>query len=284
MNYKKNLKGGVIEKISSEDRIVYQDEIKKNNYDIKLSKIELNDLVFALNIIITDIKNNQNKTYIINEIENIIAKLQNADKPPKKDFQTAPTFSTIQLKDIMDNYDNETLMTGLSSNSLIDNKTYATDIEPANQENQEKYDGPLVNGKKEGKGVYTYQNGCKYEGYFRNDKKEGSGIFYYSNGDRYKGNFQDGNYHGKGIFYFNNGDRYEGEFDKNKYSGKGKYFYHNGDRFEGQWLNDKKHGQGVYIYINGDKITGNYYDGKPLGTHIKYSTNGQVFQINYSKS
>ena len=279
MNYNKNLKGGIIEKISSQDIVVYQDEINKNNYDIKLSRIELNDLIFALNGIITDLKNNQSKIYIINEIENIINKLKKLDIPPKKWFETVPTFSTIELTDYINKYDSNSI-----SNSKIDNKTYVTNVIPASQENIEKYEGPTINGKKEGKGLYIYQNGCKYEGYFRNDKKEGSGIFYYTNGDRYKGNFQDGNFHGKGTFYFNNGDRYEGEFINNKYSGKGKYFYHNGDRFEGQWLNDKKHGQGVYIYINEDKIIGNYYDGKPLGMHIKYSTNGQVYQINYSKS
>ena len=228
-------------------------------------------------------KNNQNKIYITNEIENIITKLQKADTPPKKDFTTVPTFSTVDLKELNNSNDNKSyspLIPGLSG-SQIDNKTYCTDF-TSNQ--KEKYEGQTINGKKEGKGIYIYQNGCKYEGYFKNDKKEGNGIFYYANGDRYKGNFHEGNFHGNGVFYFNNGDRYEGEFNKNKYSGKGKYFYHNGDRFEGQWLNDKKHGQGIYIYLNGDKITGNYLDGKPLGTHIRYSRDGRVSQINYSKS
>ena len=283
MNYIKNLKGGVIEKISTQDVVVYQDEINKNNYDIKLTRIELNDFIFALNGVITDIKNNQNKKYIIYEIENIINKLKKADVPPKNYFATAPTFSTVDLNGYMNNYDNNTLITDMNNNQ-IDNEIYATQLIPVPKENMEKYEGPTINGKKEGKGVYIYENGCKYEGYFKNDKKEGSGIFYYTNGDRYKGGFQDGSYHGKGIFYFNNGDRYEGEFNKNKYSGKGKYFYHNGDKFEGHWLNDKKNGQGIYTYINGDKIIGNYYEGKPIGTHIKYSTNGKMYQINYSKS
>ena len=283
MNYINNIRGGIIQPITSKDEIIYQEDIKKNNYDIKIAKTELNNLLFALNNLIIDLKNNQNKNYIIIEVENIITKLKNADVPPKLELTTVPTFSTVNLKENDDN-ENPQLLNGLS-NSQIDNKTYITDMLPTEQnENVEKYEGPLINGKKEGKGIYIYQNGCKYEGYFRNDKKEGSGIFYYANGDRYKGNFLDGNYQGNGTFYFNNGDRYEGEFNKNKYSGKGKYFYHNGDRFEGQWLNDKKNGPGVYIYLNGDKITGNYYDGKPLGMHIKYSTNGQVFQINYSKS
>lgn len=293
-------KGEVIKEISSKDKIIYQEDIEKNNYYINLKKSELNDILLALNIIITDIKNNINKIYIINEIENIITKLKKSDIPPTRDFTSVPTFSTVDVKEDyndenkeLDNnsYDKKSsyspLIPGLS-NSKIDNKTYVTNVTNCNindpNQSREKYEGPLINGKKEGKGKYIYQNGCKYEGYFKNDKKDGNGIFYYSNGDRYKGNFQDGNYQGFGVFYFNNGDRYEGEFNKNKYYGKGKYFYHNGDRFEGQWLNDKKHGQGVYIYLNGDKIVGNYNAGKPFGNHIKYSNNGEIFQINYSKS
>ena len=278
--------GGMIKKITSKDKIVYQEDIDKNNYNIKIKKTELNDLILALNIIITDLKNNQNRKYIINEIENVITKLKKADVPPQKDFTTVPTFSTVDLntndEDIEKKSSYSPLIPGMS-NSKIDNKTYVTNMGLPDQ-NIEKYEGPLKNGKKEGKGVYIYQNGCKYEGCFKNDKKDGSGIFYYANGDRYKGNFHEGNYQGYGIFYFNNGDRYEGEFNKNKYSGKGKYFYHNGDRFEGHWLNDKKNGQGIYIYLNDDKIVGNYQDGKPLGTHTKYSKNGGIFQINYSKS
>ena len=144
-----------------------------------------------------------------------------------------------------------------------------------------RYIGNKINGKKEGKGIYFYTNGCKYEGYFKNDKKNGVGIFYYNNGDKYEGNFEEGNYEGKGIFYFNNGDRYEGNFEKNKYSGKGKYYYHNGDIFDGYWMDDKKYGEGIYFYKNGDKIIGKYYNGKPYGIHIKHCIDGKNLQINY---
>ena len=281
-----NLKKGIIQKISPEDK-KYLDDMN-NNYTIIIKKTELNDFIFALNKIINDLKSNQNRLYIINEVQNIIMKLKNADiPPPEKDFEKAPTFTTVDLEN--DGYDKKSSYSPLKpqiSGSQIDNKTYCTNITntlPDGACNKEKYEGPLINGKKEGRGIYIYQNGCKYEGYFRNDKKEGEGIFYYSNGDRYKGNFLGGFYQGLGVFYFNNGDRYEGEFNRNKYTGKGKYYYHNGDKFEGHWLNDKKHGQGIYIYLNGDKITGNYYDGKPYGTHIKYCRNGGTFQISYTK-
>ena len=166
-----------------------------------------------------------------------------------------------------------------SSSSL--NSSIRVPIRKERSPETTRYNGPRVNGKKEGKGVYIYQNGCRYEGYFRNDKKEGKGIFYYKNGDRYEGNFEDGNYEGNGIFYFNNGDRYEGQFERNKYSGRGKYYYHNGDIFDGYWMEDKKTGEGTYYYKNGDKAIGKYYNGKPYGIHIKYCKDGRTLQINY---
>ena len=46
------------------------------------------------------------------------------------------------------------------------------------------------NDKKEGKGIYKYDNGDIYEGYFKNDKKEGKGIYKYKNGDIYEGDFK----------------------------------------------------------------------------------------------
>ncbi len=287
MAYVNNLKECIVQKKTSGDTNNTEEGNDNKNYDIKLKRSELKDLIFALNIVITDIKNNQNKVYIISEIENIISKLNKADVPPNIELNRIPTFSTVDLKEnnttVDDNY--YPYMPCLSG-SLIDNKTYVSRVEPVPNSNlnMEKYEGQMINGKKEGKGIYIYRNGCKYEGYFQNDKKEGIGIFYYSNGDRYKGYFHEGFYHGNGVFYFNNGDRYEGQFVQNKYSGKGKYFYHNGDRFEGQWLNDKKNGQGAYIYLNGDRILGHYYEGKPVGTHIKYFRDGKVSQIIYSKA
>jgi hypothetical protein len=278
----------------------FSDDAEKDNlnYDITMKRTEFKDLILALNIIIEDLKNNQNKRYIINEVENVISKLKKADTPPKKEinFNLIQTFSTVDLKEpnnnnTCDNNKNNNcnnncndLSPCADDESLIDCKTYSTDVISNNNSNKEKYEGPIINGKKEGRGVYIYQNGSKYEGCFKNDKREGNGIFYYANGDRYKGTFHDGYYEGTGVFYFNNGDRYEGEFYRNKFKGKGKYYYHNGDRFEGQWLNDKKNGEGIYIYLNGDRITGYYYEGKPSGAHVKYSINGRVSQINYSKS
>ena len=269
------------------------DEKKKNlpNYNIYLSKQDLNDIIFKLNNLVVDIKNKQNIDYLVSHIESIIFKLKTFDIPPEIQFQTIPTIST----EMLDNEDTDLNLEKKESISPLEkqlqelgivNQTICSNYEQRSQTNnkdiKQKYEGQVVNGKKEGKGKYIYDNGSIYEGDFKNDKREGNGVFYYANGDRYKGQFKDGFYQGNGIFYFNNGDKYEGGFDKNKYSGKGRYFYHNGDKFEGLWKNDKKNGEGVHMFLNGDKLTGNYKDGKPVGMHTKYTTDGKTIQINYS--
>ena len=291
-----NLKEVVIQKELSENNYNYNED-KKSDYNIYISKKEFNNIIFLLNTIITDINNNQKKSYLTSQIEKIIFKLKNFDIPPEIQLNTIPTFKTEKLfesnefnsnQEIQEKEPNYNKMEFDLKELGIDTKTYCSNFVPENTNkntkyiNNNQYEGQIINGKKEGKGKFIYKNGCIYEGYFKNDKKEGNGIFYYANGDRYKGLFKNGFYQGNGIFYFNNGDRYEGEFDKNSYSGNGKYYYHNGDKFEGVWKNDKKNGKGAYIYLNGNKIIGNYKDGKPIGTHIKYSNEGKLTSIKYS--
>ena len=199
MIYINNLKDCFIQKTYSDDTVQNQEQNDNDNYDIIIKRNELKDLIFALNIIIEDLNNNQNKLYIISEIENVINKLIKADIPPKKDIKDInliQTFSTVDLNETNNTSEKNNCNPnpiGLDEN-FIDDKTYCTDI--VSNHSNEKYEGALINGKKEGKGIYIYQNGSKYEGYFKNDKKEGNGIFYYANGDRYKGNFHEGNFEG----------------------------------------------------------------------------------------
>ena len=56
-----------------------------------------------------------------------------------------------------------------------------------------RYVGQVVNGSKEGKGIFYLNYGDRYEGDWRNDKREGKGIFYYNNGDREMGDYLNDN-------------------------------------------------------------------------------------------
>ena len=68
---------------------------------------------------------------------------------------------------------------------------------------EERYEGDLINGMRNGQGKLYYKNGnIKYEGEFANDKFEGTGKFYYTDGNYYIGQFKNGLKHGKGIEYY----------------------------------------------------------------------------------
>ena len=82
------------------------------------------------------------------------------------------------------------------------------------------YIGQVVNGLREGKGSFFYNNCARYEGDYKKGKKEGKGIMYYNDGTRYEGDFKNGNKEGKGIMYYNNGDRMMGDWSNDKEIGK----------------------------------------------------------------
>ena len=67
--------------------------------------------------------------------------------------------------------------------------------------------------------IKTYDNG-KYEGQIINNKREGKGIFYYNDGTKYEGDWKNDFIEGKGIVFLNNGDRYEDVWKNGKREGK----------------------------------------------------------------
>lgn len=113
----------------------------------------------------------------------------------------------------------------------------------------------------------TYSNGNVYEGFVVNGKAEGKGIFTWTNGDRYEGNFSNNEMNGRGILTYANGDRYEGDFVNGKCQGTGIMVFANGDRYEGQFLENKMHGQGVLVKFNGERKEGNFANGEFIGVN-----------------
>lgn len=101
------------------------------------------------------------------------------------------------------------------------------------------YEGNMLDGKKNGKGIYIQTNGDRYEGDFVDDKRSGKGILTWTNGNRYEGDFVDGKRTGKGILTWSNGDRYDGEFVNDKQHGHGTYMYYDGRIVSGQFENDE---------------------------------------------
>ena len=56
----------------------------------------------------------------------------------------------------------------------------------------DSYVGNFVNGRLDGKGVYTWENGARLDGTFRADKAEGTGVYVSAKGVRYDGPFRNG--------------------------------------------------------------------------------------------
>jgi TonB family protein len=85
-----------------------------------------------------------------------------------------------------------------------------------------KYEGTMLNGRENGKGIYVFEGnsqwaGDRYEGDFVDNKRTGKGIYTWATGDRYDGDWIDGKQNGKGsLVYGPNsqraGDRYDGDF------------------------------------------------------------------------
>ena len=69
-----------------------------------------------------------------------------------------------------------------------------------------RYVGQIINGLREGKGIFYWNDGDRYEGDWRNDKREGKGIYYYNNGDRRMGDYLNNNPIGKHALLTKNGE------------------------------------------------------------------------------
>lgn len=142
----------------------------------------------------------------------------------------------------------------------------------------EYFDGELVNGVKEGKGIYYYLNGNIYNGDWRNDQENGGGIMKYLNGHVYDGNWENGKACGKGMMKYADGSIYDGEWSQGDFYGRGIYYFACGDVYDGEWLFNKAHGRGVYYYENGEEYRGEWRNDKKEGKGTFVYKNGTVYQ------
>ena len=110
--------------------------------------------------------------------------------------------------------------------------------------------GKVEEGKKEGQGIYNFNNGETYVGEFKNDLREGIGIYYYKDGSSYNGNWEKDKKHGYGIYSYPDNEAYVGEWKYGKYDGLGIFFYRNGDKYVGEVNENHRDGFGMKISEN----------------------------------
>jgi hypothetical protein len=111
--------------------------------------------------------------------------------------------------------------------------------------NGDKYDGEVLNGMREGFGIYFYHNGDKYEGMWINNRKHGMGTLYYKDGNLYIGQWKNSEKEGVGSLYLKSGEKYYGEFKAGKRNGKGFLISPDHNKFSGYFKENKKHGFGI---------------------------------------
>ncbi|MGM0651857.1 MAG: DUF4282 domain-containing protein [Bacillota bacterium] len=77
-----------------------------------------------------------------------------------------------------------------------------------------RYEGEMIDGKREGEGTWVRPDGSKYTGQWKNDKPDGIGTFIWPDGRKFKGYWKSGKRHGKGIEILPDGKRIEGEWEE----------------------------------------------------------------------
>ncbi|MBP9153000.1 MAG: hypothetical protein KBF73_12005 [Flavobacteriales bacterium] len=86
------------------------------------------------------------------------------------------------------------------------------------------YTGEWKDDKKEGKGVFRWENGMSYEGDWKANKRSGHGKFTWPNKQVFDGTWVDDRRTGAGVLYMPDGSRYEGVWTNDNLNGKVKLF------------------------------------------------------------
>jgi hypothetical protein len=82
--------------------------------------------------------------------------------------------------------------------------------------NGDFFAGSIIEGKREGKGIWVVNGVGIYEGDFACDVVHGQGFFTWSDGLKYSGNWKNGVQHGNGIEIGGEGEK-EGEWDNGRW-------------------------------------------------------------------
>lgn len=138
------------------------------------------------------------------------------------------------------------------------------------------YEGEVVNGMPNGKGVMTYMDNCKFEGNFSNYQWTGEGVYTWADGMTFTGTMVAIG-KGNGHVTYKDGAVHDGEVEGFIPHGYGKSTYADGSWYEGgwdgwfQWV-----GAGVYRAPSNDLFTGTF-TGFAKGDVIVQYINGDVY-------
>jgi len=129
------------------------------------------------------------------------------------------------------------------------------------------YKGSWKNGKKDGRGIFFYENGEIYDGNWKNDFRSGYGIMYKLDGSKYMGYYKKNLRNGFGIILYKREIKDENKTKFSEFeseSGGKEGIIGGGDIFQGYFLKGEKHGPGIHIYRDSMQIyRGEWSNGNP---------------------
>jgi hypothetical protein len=137
--------------------------------------------------------------------------------------------------------------------NIQDRKRYLEGTNPAGE--KWRYYGDLVDGKWDGTGQSSWEDGAFYSGEFKNGSQHGKGIAIWPDGNVYDGEFENGKKNGMGVFFnIRKKWRYEGQFKDDKKHGNGIWHYEDGDFYIGGFENGNFHGFGSLMSADGRTV------------------------------
>ena len=144
--------------------------------------------------------------------------------------------------------------------------------------NDLKYNGPLVNQKRNGKGTLEYADKSVYTGDFKDDKRTGKGKIIFQDGSWYEGDWINDNMTGKGTYVWDDKRKYVGEWRDSHMHGEGVYTWPDGKKFVGKYVYGNKEGYGEFHWTNGMVYKGGWKNGKQEGQGELMDTTGDVLR------
>ena len=115
-------------------------------------------------------------------------------------------------------------------------------------------EGKYFNDQRKGYSVYkNIMRSYKYVGEYKDGKLNGQGTYTWDNGNKFVGEFKDGTANGQGTMTWVYGDKYVGEYKDGKRNGQGTYTWDDGVKFVGEYKDNKRDGLGTMTWVNGDE-------------------------------
>lgn len=147
-------------------------------------------------------------------------------------------------------------------------------------ENGDKYRWNIVEGVRQGFGIYTYKNGISIRGGWENDVCK-KGIISYPNGTRIDAEHIESisplTVRGKMI---QSGKIvYEWDIVNGKQSGNGTYYDEKNGTYTGEWLDGDQHGRWTLTLPKGHTISGTWEKGKLAGIGTLTRANGSTARV-----